>query len=147
MLALPRPSPGPVLGFGVDTFAFRNDSRIRCFLMARAVGQVHRFARFVPEEPRLASAAYALLVRRITRRAAWRAPLPDAERIVIPGFASLHALSREERAAVKDGLRGRLLATRALDELADDVPVLARSAGWPARRWPSSGRGGRCSSS
>ena len=107
MLALPRPSPGPVLGFGVDTFAFRNDSRIRCFLMARAVGQVHRFARFVPEEPRLASAAYALLVRRITRRAAWRAPLPDAERIVIPGFASLHALSREERAAVKDGLRGR----------------------------------------
>jgi hypothetical protein len=46
MLALPRPSSGPVLSFGVDTFAFRNDSRIyhrdlpdiycnRCFLMAR----------------------------------------------------------------------------------------------------------------
>jgi hypothetical protein len=94
-------------GFGADTFAFRNDSRIhhrgqpdiycnRCFLMARAVGQFHRFARFVPEEPRLPSAAYALLVRRITRRAAWRAPLPDAERIVIPGFASLHAFSRRE---------------------------------------------------
>ena len=44
MLALP-PSPGPVLGFGVATFAFRNDSRIhhrgkpdiycnQCFRMA-----------------------------------------------------------------------------------------------------------------
>ena len=63
MLALP-PSPGPVLGFGVDTFAFRNDSRIhhrgkpdiycnRCFLMARAVGQFQRFARFAADETRL----------------------------------------------------------------------------------------------
>jgi len=61
MLALP-PSPGPVLGFGADTFAFRNDSRIhhrgkpdiycnRCFLMARAVGQFRRFARFEADGP------------------------------------------------------------------------------------------------
>jgi hypothetical protein len=118
MLALPRPSSGPVLSFGVDTFAFRNDSRIyhrdlpdiycnRCFLMARAIGQFQRFARFVPGEPRLPPAEYAELVHRVTRRAAWRPPLPDAERIVIPGFASLHAFSRAEQAAVKDGLRGR----------------------------------------
>jgi len=118
MLALPRPSSGPVLGFGVDTFSFRNDSRIhhrglpdiycnRCFVMARAVGQFQRFARFAPEAPRRSAAEYAALVHRVTRRAAWRPPLPAAERIVIPGFASLHAFSRAEPAAVKDGLRGR----------------------------------------
>jgi hypothetical protein len=108
-----------VLSFGEDTFAFRNDSRVhhrgmpdiycnRCFLMARAVAQFQRFARFAPDEPRLPSAAYAELVHRVTRRAVWRAALPPAERIVVPGFTSLHALSREEQAAVKNGLRGRL---------------------------------------
>jgi hypothetical protein len=111
MLALPRPSSGPVLGFGVDIFAFRNDGRIlhrgqpdmyrnRCFLLARAVGQ---FRRFAPDEPRRPSAEYARLVHRVTRRAAWRAPLPAAERIVIPGYASLHAFSAAEVAAVKAG--------------------------------------------
>lgn len=116
-LSRARPS-GPVLEFGVDTFAFRNDSRVhhrgkpdiycnRCFVMARAVSQFRRFARFAPEAPRRPAADYAVLVRRITRRAVWRAPLPEARRIVIPGFASLHALSRAEETAVKDGLRGR----------------------------------------
>lgn len=117
MLAL-QPSPGPVLGFGVETFAFRNDSRIhhrgkpdiycnRCFLMARAVGQFQRFARFEPEAPRLEPAAYAARVWRVIRRAAWRAPLPAPRRVVIPGYPSLHAFSGAEEAAVKAGLRGR----------------------------------------
>lgn len=43
----------------------------------------------------------------MTRRAAWRAPLPEARRVVIPGVTSLHALSREEEAAVKAGLPWR----------------------------------------
>ena len=86
MLALP-PSPGPVLGFGVDTFAFRNDSRIhhrgkpdiycnRCFLMARAVGQFQRFARFAADETRLTPEAYAARVWQVIRRGAWRARCP-----------------------------------------------------------------------
>ena len=69
---LARPAPGPVLRFGVDTFAFRNDSRIHhrgkpdlyanwCFLLARAVVQFQRFARFAPDEPRLPSAEYTAL--------------------------------------------------------------------------------------
>ena len=118
MLALP-PSPGPVLGFGVDTFAFRNDSRIhhrgkpdiycnRCFLMARAVGQFRRFARFAPDEPRLSPEEYAARVWRVIRRGAWRAPLPAARRVVIPGYPSLHAFTGAEEVAVKAGLRGRL---------------------------------------
>ena len=116
---LARPAPGPVLRFGVDTFAFRNDSRIHhrgkpdlyanwCFLLARAVVQFQRFARFAPDESRLPSAAYTALVRRITARAPWRAPLPGEARVVVPGFASLHDLTREEVGAVKAGLRFRL---------------------------------------
>jgi len=117
MLALP-PSPGPVLGFGVDTFAFRNDSRIhhrgkpdiycnRCFLMARAVGQFRRFARFEADGPRLMPEAYAARVWQVIRRGAWRAPLPADRRVVIPGYRSLHAFTGAEEAAVKAGLRGR----------------------------------------
>jgi hypothetical protein len=118
MPVLDRPSPGPVLGFGLDTFAFRNDSRIhhrgkpdiycnRCFLLARAVVQFQRFARFDPEARRLDPAEYAQRVWQVTRRAAWRAPLPPEHRIAIPGFPSLHAFSREEEMAVKAGLPGR----------------------------------------
>jgi hypothetical protein len=84
-----QPSTGPALEFGVDTFAFRNDSRIhhrgkpdiycnRCFLMARAVGQFQRFARFEADGPRLDPAAYAARVWQVIRRGAWRAPLTPA---------------------------------------------------------------------
>jgi hypothetical protein len=118
-VALARPHPGPALTFGADTFAFRNDSRIhhkgkpdlyasRCFVLARAVVQFQRFARFEPAAPRLTAAEYTELVRRVTRRPPWRPPLPVAERIVIPGFESLHELTREAEAAVKAGLPRRL---------------------------------------
>lgn len=117
-LGLGRPHPGPALRFGVDTFAFRNDSRIhhrgkpdlyasRCFVLGRAVVQFQRFARFEPRAPRLAAAEYTALVQRITRHAPWRAPLPMAERVVVPGFGSLHELTREAEAAVKAGLPRR----------------------------------------
>jgi hypothetical protein len=118
-VALARPHPGPALTFGADTFAFRNDSRIhhkgkpdlyasRCFVLARAVVQFQRFARFEPDAPRLADARYTALVQQVTRLAPWRPPLPPAERIVIPGFESLHELTREAEAAVKAGLPRRL---------------------------------------
>jgi hypothetical protein len=117
-LGLRRPHPGPALRFGVDTFAFRNDSQVhhrgkpdlyasRCFVLGRAVVQFQRFARFEPSAPRLAAAEYTALVQRITRRAPWRAPLPMAERVVVPGFGSLHELTREAEAAVKAGLPRR----------------------------------------
>jgi hypothetical protein len=118
-VVLRRPSGTPALRFGVDTFAFRNDSRIHhrgkpdlyanwCFVIARAVVQFQRFARFEPDAPRLAPAEYTALVRRVTRRPVWWAPLPPARRLVVPGFASLHALTRELEAEVKAGLHGRL---------------------------------------
>lgn len=116
--ALGLTAPTPLIRFGVDTFAFRNESRSKnrgkadlyanwCFVMARAVTQFRRFARFEPSAPRLTPAEYTERVRRVTARAPWQPPLPPAERIVIPGYASLYDFSRAEEAAVKAGLGGR----------------------------------------
>jgi hypothetical protein len=117
-VALQAPPAAPALRFGVDTFAFANENRTIyrgkpdlypnwCFVMARAVTQFHRFARFDPAAPRLTAEEYTKRVRRITARAPWRAPLPPGERIVIPGYAALHDFSRVEERAVKAGLTGR----------------------------------------
>jgi hypothetical protein len=112
------PAPTPVIRFGVDTFAFPNESRSKnqgkpdlyanwCFVLARAVTQFHRFARFDPDAPRLGPEAYVERVRQATARAPWRAPLPVSERVVIPGYANLYEFSRAEEDAVKAGLDGR----------------------------------------
>ena len=115
-----RASPAtPTLRFGVDTFAFANENRTIyrgkpdlypnwCFVMARAVTQFHRFARFDPSAPRLTADEYTQRVRQITSRPPWRALLPSDERIVIPGYGGLHEFSRDEERAVKAGLEGRL---------------------------------------
>ena len=76
--------------------------------MARALGQFQRFARFEPESPRLRPDEYAERVWAVIRRATWRAPLPAARRVRISGYASLHAFTGAEEAAVKACLRGRL---------------------------------------
>lgn len=120
-IALRASTPAPALRFGVDTFAFANENRTIyrgkpdlypnwCFVMARAVTQFHRFARFDPAAPRLTAEEYAERVGQITARAPWRAALPLGERIAIPGYASLHEFSRAEERAVKAGLAGRFLS-------------------------------------
>jgi hypothetical protein len=83
-VSLQAPPPAPAIRFGVDTFAFANENRTIyrgkpdlypnwCFVMARAVTQFQRFARFDPAAPRLAADEYTARVRRITARAPWRA--------------------------------------------------------------------------
>jgi hypothetical protein len=109
---------GPTLRFGVDTFAFPNESRSHnpgkpdlyanyCFVMARAVIQFQRFARFEPAAARVSSAEYERLVAAVIAHAPWDDPLPATARVAIPGYASLHELSREQEPAVKHGLGGR----------------------------------------
>jgi hypothetical protein len=117
-----RASPAsPALRFAVDTFAFANENRTIyrgkpdlypnwCFVMARAVTQFQRFARFEPAAPRLTAEEYTERVGQITARAPWRAPLPAGERIVIPGYKTLNEFSRAEERAVKKGLTGRFLS-------------------------------------
>lgn len=120
-VALRDSAPAPTLRFGVDTFAFANENRVKyrgkpdlyanwCFVMARAISQFHRFARFDPAAPPLTQDEYTERVRQVTARAPWRDPLPAEERIVIPGYASLYELSRAQERAVKAGLTGRILS-------------------------------------
>jgi hypothetical protein len=108
-------APPAAIRFGVDTFAFPNESRSKnhgkpdlfanyCFLMARAVTQFSRFARFDPAGPRLSPAEYETRVAQVVSHAPWQDPLPPDDRVVIPGYASLYALSRDEEHAVKAGL-------------------------------------------
>jgi len=110
-----EPVAPPIIRFGVDTFAFPNESRTKnqgkpdlyanyCFVMARAVIQFHRFARFDPAAAPLSSGEYASRVRQVISRAPWDDPLPPSERVVIPGYASLYELSRAQEPAVKVGL-------------------------------------------
>src|SRR5262252_9253077 len=112
------PVPAPLIRFGVDTFAFPNESRTKnqgkpdlyanyCFVMVRAVTQFHRFARFDPAAARLSSAEYADRVKQVTSHAPWSDPLPDESRVSIPGYRSLYEFSHEQEAAVKAGLPGR----------------------------------------
>jgi hypothetical protein len=116
--AASTPTVGPALAFGRDTFYFPNESLSKnrgkpdlynnyCFVMARAVTQFQRFARFDPAAPRLDSATYAERVRQVVARAPWREPLPLDERVIIPGYASLYELSRDEETAVKEGIGPR----------------------------------------
>jgi len=117
-VALRQPAPPALIRFGVDTFAFPNESRTKnegkpdlyanyCFVMARAVTQFHRFARFDPTGPRLSAEAYTERVAQVTAYSPWHDPLPDDARVVIPGYASLHEFSADQEKAVKAGLPGR----------------------------------------
>jgi hypothetical protein len=113
--AASAPTSTPALAFGADTFAFPNESLSKnrgkpdlyanyCFVMARGVTQFQRFARFEPGLPRLDQAGYTERVREVASHAPWHDPLPADERVVIPGYASLRELSRDQEAAVKEGL-------------------------------------------
>jgi hypothetical protein len=113
-----EPSRGPIVRFGVDTFAFPNESRTKnrdkpdlyanyCFVMARAVTQFHRFARFDPTAAPVPPAAYTERVKQVTSRPPWHDPLPRDSRVLIPGYRSLYEFSREQETAVKAGLPSR----------------------------------------
>ena len=109
--------PGPPLDFNADTFDFANQTfyvyprgyaekrvlrpgerppafTLHCFAMSRATEQFRNFARFDPALPPPDDATLVRLVRRVTHRAPWRKPLPPDERVVIPGYPNLRALSK-----------------------------------------------------
>lgn len=72
-----------------------------CIVMARAVSQFFRFARFAPDHSQLPAEAYARLVREVLGIAPWGSPRSEAERVVIPGYAGLHDFSRAHEATIK----------------------------------------------
>jgi hypothetical protein len=104
--------------FGEDTFSYANelvweyefddatgktshrrrepapDYTHHCFVVARAAKQFFQNARFDPAQPRASEEAYNQLVRRLVSVPP-RKILPDSEKIVIPGYANLHAFSQD----------------------------------------------------
>src|SRR5260370_1896453 len=113
-----RPEAPASLRFGVDTFAFPNESRSNnpgkpdlyanyCFVMARGVTQFQRFARFDEAAPRVAPEEYVARIKQVVSHSPWEEPLPADDRVVIPGYASLSDFSRAQEAVVKDGMVGR----------------------------------------
>jgi hypothetical protein len=108
----------PGFSFATDTFAFRNDIQARnpdaedlyahyCFVLARSLRQFFAFARFDPSAPRLPADAYVERVRQVVTRAPWEPAARPDDRVVIPGYADLRALSSGEEQAVKTALGGR----------------------------------------
>src|SRR5580704_17165326 len=117
-VAVRQPAPPALLRFGVDTFAFPNESRSKnpgkpdlyanyCFVMARGVTQFQRFARFDAAAPRVAPEEYVARIKQVVGHKPWEDPLPADDRVVIPGYASLYEFSRDQEAVVKEGLVGR----------------------------------------
>ena len=67
----------------------------RCFVMSRTVVQFLKFARFEPNAAPLDDTELAHRVRQVTRHAPYAQSLPSAERVVIPGYKNLRALSEK----------------------------------------------------
>jgi len=120
------PSP-QAFRFGVDTFAFANETvweyhvdpvagttwwherdprppfSLRCGTMARAARQFWERARFDPAAPGADDATYARLVRAVLDTDPRD---PAGPRIVIPGYGDLHAFSAAHETLVQDALAG-----------------------------------------
>lgn len=75
-----------------------------CFVMSRGVVQFRKFARFDPAQAPLDDKELATRIRRITRRPPWAPPLAKQERVLIPGYANLRALSRARTGIVQENI-------------------------------------------
>src|SRR5947208_10976492 len=65
----------------------------RCFVLCRTTMQFKKFARFDPHAPPLSDEDLTKRIRQITRRAACHDTLPEAHRVVFPGFANFRGMS------------------------------------------------------
>jgi hypothetical protein len=72
-----------------------------CFVMCRTAAQFKKFARFEPRSTSLDDASLAARIRIVTRQAAWTEPLPENQRIVVPGYKDLKEMSKARRELVQ----------------------------------------------
>lgn len=79
----------------------------RCFVLARSARQFFQHARFDPTRPAPGKEELRRLVHRVVRTSP-RLRLPEDERVVIPGFASLRELSLAQEALLKEELGGAI---------------------------------------
>jgi hypothetical protein len=76
----------------------------RCFVLSRAAIQFHKFAHFDPQTPAPDERELARRIRQVTRRPVWKPEPPENERVVIPGYADLRALSKARGRILQDNV-------------------------------------------
>jgi hypothetical protein len=109
---------GDSFSFHRDTFSFANETVLEyhqghassrhekgphkpkrftqhCFVMSRSVAQFRKFARFDPALPAVDDRELAARIRKVTSQIPWAPALGMRQRIVIPGYSDLRALSRD----------------------------------------------------
>jgi hypothetical protein len=87
---------GSVQTDSVRTPSKQRDYTRRCFVVTRAAVQFWKFSRFTPKAPALSRDQLAHRIRQVTARSVWLPALPPDQRIVIPGYANLRAVSAAE---------------------------------------------------
>ncbi|HXM33209.1 MAG TPA: hypothetical protein VN921_06105 [Chthoniobacterales bacterium] len=118
---------GPSFSFDRDTFAFANETVFEyhqghaslrhengaqkpkrftshCFVMSRGAAQFRKFARFDPTLSPLDDRQLAAQIRKVASRKPWAAPLAIQDRITIPGYPDLRALSRARAGIVQENI-------------------------------------------
>jgi hypothetical protein len=78
----------------------RPDYTLHCFVVSRSVLQFFEHASFAPDLPNADEATYRKLIRKVVETDP-RSVLPDAEKIVIPGYADLRSFSRNNEQLLK----------------------------------------------
>ena len=78
---------------------------LHCFVVARTVRQFFENCRFDPTARICDKATYRRLIRQVARSSA-RRPLPEEEKIVIPGYADLRAFSQQHERILKEECGG-----------------------------------------
>ena len=73
---------------------------LHCFVVARSARQFFQHARFDPAQPEADEAVYRHLIRQVVSIDPTR-ELPEARKIVIPGFANLRGFSQKYEALLK----------------------------------------------
>jgi hypothetical protein len=76
----------------------------RCFVMTRTAMQFRKFARFNPDGVPLNDRELAQRIRAVARRKPWLEALPENQRIVFPGYSSLHEISKAHTQVFEDNI-------------------------------------------
>jgi hypothetical protein len=118
---------GPPFSFDRDTFAFANETVLEyhqghaslrhengaekpkrftshCFVMSRGAAQFRKFARFDPTLSPLDDKQLAVRIREVTSRKPWAVALAMQDRITIPGYPNLRALTRAQAGIVQENI-------------------------------------------
>jgi hypothetical protein len=75
-----------------------------CFVMSRSIIQFRKFARFEPAAAPIEDAELAARVRKVTSQLPWLPAFAEQDRIVIPGYRDLRALSRARPQVLQENI-------------------------------------------